>query len=113
MLKHIFDLLSAQSTFIREKNLAAILNCSQPVLSNFLDWKYYMNVAGTELPLIGLNQLSHRMKESVVASRPLKELTRLNDQAVLQRFHHLKHILTVSSIYRRFLIRSAASRSFH
>jgi hypothetical protein len=37
----------------------------------FADWAYYLNTAGTELPLMTLDKLSRTLKGSIVESFPL------------------------------------------
>ena len=49
------------------------------------DWKFYMNIAGSELPLLTVRDLGQRLSESIVESFPLPNKDRLVNAHALYR----------------------------
>ncbi len=49
------------------------------------EWKFYMNIAGSELPLLTVEKLGQRLKENIVESFPLPNKNRLVDAHALYR----------------------------
>ena len=65
--------------------ISVVLYDQPTFLDFFLDWKFYVNLAGSELPFLGLKQLTQSLNGTVVQSWPLLNKDILRDSYALQR----------------------------
>jgi hypothetical protein len=58
-------------------------------LNIFLDWKFYLNLAGSELPLVSIEQMSQILENapgSIIDRFINPHKSRIEDVSILERF---------------------------